>query len=108
MNDEQTPDPRIVVWMGNTDAKAGHRLADGELVVTHKTGERVMTVGFHRGTSVMEALRMVCDARGVWAAQSWAPPAWVESTNEGLALVLADHYGCPIGRPQGWGELNAD
>jgi hypothetical protein len=38
---------------------------------------------------------------GLWVLHSAAPaPSWVESDNPDLEQALADHYGCPIGRPQ--------
>lgn len=102
MPEEQSQE-RIVVHLGNTDAKGGRQEDDGTVTPTHVPGERVTDVGFHVGTSVMEALRMVTDPNGIWNAQSWEPPAWVESTHPGLEAVLSEHYGCPTGRPQGWG-----
>lgn len=101
--DQPGDDARIVVHLGNIDAKGGTTDAKGVLTSTHVPGERVTDIGFHKGTSVMEALRMITDEQGIWQAQSWAPPAWVESTHPGLAAVLAEQYGCPVGRPKGWG-----
>lgn len=37
-----------------------------------------------------------------WGRHSDKPPAWVDGTDELLVALLADHYGCPIGRPKNW------
>jgi len=37
-----------------------------------------------------------------WGRHSDKPPAWVDGTDRLLVELLADHYGCPIGRPKTW------
>lgn len=39
-----------------------------------------------------------------WAGESDKAPAWVESTDELLAQLLAQHFDCPVGRPKSWKE----
>jgi hypothetical protein len=40
---------------------------------------------------------------GLWCAHSLDPaPAWVECPEEpAIAQAIADHYGCPVGAPEG-------
>lgn len=38
-----------------------------------------------------------------WANDSDQPPSWVECPeNDLLAQVIAQHFGCPVGRPKKW------
>lgn len=37
-----------------------------------------------------------------WEQHSDKPPAWVESDDRLLAELIADHFGCDIGRPKKW------
>lgn len=40
---------------------------------------------------------------GVFATHSASDaPAWVESNSVEFANQIASHYGCPVGRPDGW------
>lgn len=41
-------------------------------------------------------------AKLFWAKHSDKPPAWIEGNDELLVALLADHYGCPVGRPKSW------
>jgi hypothetical protein len=43
-------------------------------------------------------------ATRLWAMHSDEAPAWVESDDELLSALIADHYGCDIGRPDDWQE----
>jgi hypothetical protein len=43
-------------------------------------------------------------AARLWAMHSDEAPAWVESDDELLSALIADHYGCDIGRPDDWQE----
>jgi hypothetical protein len=55
--------------------------------------EQVQTVAHDSGGPLL----------GLWRVHSTAAaPAWVESDSPELARALADHYGCPIGRPDDW------
>jgi hypothetical protein len=54
--------------------------------------------------SLAEAVADVVDSggpnTGFWPVHSAAPaPSWVESDDPDLAAALADHFGCPVGRP---------
>ena len=35
-----------------------------------------------------------------WPNHSDVPPTWVTSDNEDLAQMLAEAYGCPVGKPE--------
>ena len=37
-----------------------------------------------------------------WPRHSDKPPAWVDGTDELLVALVADHFGCPVGRPKSW------
>lgn len=50
-----------------------------------------------RGMNLTLAIRF-------WAQHSDQPPAWVESDDDLLAALIADHYGCELGRPENWKE----
>lgn len=73
-------------------------------------GNRVTTATIPDGYSLPEAvLAITADSTqgaqndGVWRSHSANPaPAWIEATDRALAQALADHYGCPIGRPEDW------
>jgi hypothetical protein len=49
--------------------------------------------------SVNDALRDIAHADGLWRVHSAGQPSWVESNDPDLAEAIAQHYGCPIGRP---------
>lgn len=38
----------------------------------------------------------------MWNEHSDKAPAWVEGTDELLVALIADHFGCAIGRPKSW------
>lgn len=40
----------------------------------------------------------------LWAMHSDQSPAWVEGDDELLCALVADHYGCELGRPKNWKE----
>lgn len=91
------------VRLGNVAAK-GARVSyddDGNRLVAPAplAGNRVTYVGVPGHNSLLDAFVTITAGTGVWANQSFAPPAWVESDSPALAQMLAEHYGCPIGRP---------
>lgn len=98
------PDYMATVRLGNIDAKDTRTITDEEgnqtVEFTHLAGNRVCHVGI-REQSIAEAFASVTAPNGLWTYQSWEPPAWVESDDEGLAAMLAGFYGCPIGRTEG-------
>lgn len=75
-----------------------------EAVVAYRPlpGNRVTELGINE-TNLADALRTI--TVGLWPACSPEPPSWVESDSQGLALVLAEYYNCPVGRPDDWEGL---
>jgi hypothetical protein len=68
-------------------------------------GKRVTRVELPDEWSLSEAFTSITQpGRGVWDSQSTKPPAWVESDNEELETLLADHYGCLVGKRSGFAE----
>lgn len=63
----------------------------------------VTRVHIPESRSLSEAIRDIVHEDdhhfGLWQVHSAGNPSWVESDNEELAQALADHYGCPVGRP---------
>lgn len=58
--------------------------------------------------SLDEALRDVVHEDthhyGLWVEHSAGNPSWVESDHAELAEAIANHYGCPVGRPADEGD----
>lgn len=45
----------------------------------------------------------LCDVKDSWTTHHGGDgPDWIESDDASLAELLADFYGCPVGRPEGW------
>lgn len=92
--------------LGNSKAKQ----AKGEGVNVTEfepvKGNRVTTVYFPEDMKLGEAFTTVTTANGVWENHSDGAPDWVESDSKGLAELLAEHYGCRIGRPKDWKEAD--
>lgn len=65
-------------------------------------GNTITRFNIPDNTKLSEALLVVVDAFD--NHHSDEPPAWVESDSEALALIISDHYGCPIGQPNSGGE----
>jgi hypothetical protein len=88
------------VLLGNTAAK--------DVRVDEKTGKpkevvldgrRVCRVVVPSTIGVAEVFNSIVDPeRGLWQAQSTKPPTWVESDNAALEAMLAEHFGCDVGR----------
>lgn len=81
------------VRLGNPRAvEAGSRVPLGEQILELSIPDGVYTDA--------EQMRNIIHQDGLWVAHSDAPgPSWVESDDPELAEALANHYGCPIGRP---------
>ena len=105
--------------LGNRSAKQAKRTASGEPerdedgFVVHEAiagdEERVTRLEIPDGVPLGEAFVSITQpVRGVWANHSDEPPAWVESDSDALAALLAEHYGCRVGRPRGWKGIAHD
>lgn len=69
-----------------------HALDNGEGM---SRGKRATTLNFPEGTSIGEAFTNTTHPQGAWAAhaEEGATPAWVASDSDGLAQLLAEHFG---------------
>jgi len=67
-------------------------------------GPRITTIMVPSGTKLLEALATIVGANGVWSYHGSDAPDWVEGSDDAAMLVnvIAEHYGCPIGRPDDW------
>lgn len=75
-------------------------------IVRDDLGRRVTTMALNevdgedrpsRGMNLTMCVRL-------WDMHSDKPPAWVEGDDELLTALVADHFGCPVGRPKTWKE----
>lgn len=84
-------------WLGNKAPleldKAGNPLS-GKLIT--KIGN------IHEDDDLEAQMRTITHADGLWPRVSFAPAAWVECDDPKLEKALAEHFGCPIGRPDDW------
>ena len=112
-----------IVYLGNRDAfnhlgrpaKKGEPHADGKAIEA-APGKRRVEVHAPDGKAPMQVAVEITDpVRGIWALHTLsgrqgvppeevAPPAWVASTDPGLALILSAQYGCEIREPVHEGE----
>lgn len=82
-------------------AELATRIAD-HLMYRETGGYGVTTANIPDSVNLGNAFKTITDPGGVYAAHSDEAPAWVESDSDGLAMLLSEHYGCPIGEPAGW------
>jgi hypothetical protein len=98
------------VLLGNSAAKGAYRTDSGELSHGPLPGRRVTTISIPDNYTLIEAVSSVTAQDGAWNHHSQGndpadvSPDWVESDNETLAWLLAQHFECPIGRPEKWAE----
>lgn len=99
------------VQLGNSAAKEAYRNDKGDLRHRDVDGSRVTSVVIPDSYTLMEAVSTVVAQDGAWNHHSQgdnvadSTPDWVESDSDGLAQLLAEHFGCPIGRPKGWKDI---
>jgi hypothetical protein len=67
-------------------------------------GKRITTVQIPDDYTLAEAFQCITAPDGVahHHFQAGTSPTWVESDSDGLAALLAEHFGCKVGRPKGW------
>lgn len=61
--------------------------------------DAITKVSIPDGRSLSSALRDIVHSDGLWQIHSAGNPTWVESDTPELAEAIAQHFGCPIGRP---------
>jgi len=91
------------VKLGNIAAKEGSEGANTKEFKSLK-GNRVTEVNLPKEFTLSSAFVAITSPTGVWANHSDKNPVWVESDSDGLAALLAEHFGCPVGQPEGWGN----
>src|SRR5689334_4065676 len=102
------------VLLGNSAAKEAYRTDSGELSHRPLSGRRITTISIPDNYTLIEAVSSVVAQDGAWNHHSQgndpadASPDWVESDNDALASLLAQHFECPIGRPEEWAESYGD
>jgi hypothetical protein len=100
----------VRVLLGNPAAKEAYRDDEGELRHRDLAGRRITTVAIPDTYTVLEAVQAVCAGDGVWNhhsqgdAVSDSTPDWVEADRPGLAELIGQQLGCPVGRPRSWKE----
>lgn len=67
-------------------------------------GNWVTTIPIPAHDSFTDAMANITNPDGLWARSSAADPDWVTCDNPALETALSDHYGCPIGQPDGTAE----
>lgn len=71
--------------------------------VKHLPGKRITTVVIQDEDTLPQRVRTITHVDGIWPQHSPEPAAWVECPeDEELQATLAEHFGCPIGRPDDW------
>lgn len=76
------------------------------LVARDDLGHRVTTMSLNEvdgDDNPSRAMNLAMAVR-LWSGDSDKPPAWVDGDDELLVALVADHFGCPIGRPKSWKE----
>lgn len=102
------------VLLGNPAAKEAYRADSGELSHRPLTGRRITTIVIPDNYTLLEAVSSVTAQDGAWNHHSQGndpadvSPDWVESDDEALASLLAQHFECPVGRPEEWTESYGD
>lgn len=66
------------------------------------TGPRTTFYGPPGEWGLLEKLQSLVGGNGAWEWHSTEPPAWVDGDEPVLVAAVAEHYGCPTGRPEGW------
>lgn len=99
---EETPD-RTVVYLGNRNTiqiledpeHPGDPAKSTRSKVTTAPKKNITAINLAPGLSLLEAaVQITHTTQGVWQAHSDDDkPAWVASTDAGLARVLSDHWG---------------
>jgi hypothetical protein len=97
-----------LIQLGNDSVVEGYKPDEGTDVVllrARKDLGRQITTMMLNETDIDDrpsrAMNLSLAVR-VWSEHSDKPPAWVESDDELMAALIADHFGCRVGRPRNW------
>jgi hypothetical protein len=96
------------IVLGNTAPIEARKIKSDSLEVTRipiANSEATTTFSTPGHLGVGEALQTVSAV--FKSHHSDATPAWVESDDVLFADALSKEFGCPIGRPDGWGSAEA-
>ncbi len=94
-------EPQTIVYLGNRDAvEAFTDPATGDRQQRTLPGKRCTTVQLEPDLTLMQAAHTITHQQGVWAHHSTGTPAWVASTNQALAQLLAAHFKCELRDPE--------
>jgi hypothetical protein len=95
---------------GNESVIEGYKPDEGTNEVLYRArddlGKRVQTMSLNEtdiDDNPSRAMNLALAVR-FWAQASDKPPAWVEGDDELLVALVADQFGCPVGRPKAWKE----
>ena len=95
------PDESVNLTLVEKDKYAGNRVTTMNLnettPVRHSDGVLGPEDEPSRAMNLSLALR-------IWPEHSDKNPAWVAGDDRLLVELLADHFNCPIGRPENWKE----
>lgn len=90
-----------MVWLGNNAPLDAGIAIPGPLITFANVSDDEDQVSQLKTITAQVATGDHMD--GVFATHSAsAAPAWVESNSNEFALLIASHYGCPVGRPDNW------
>jgi hypothetical protein len=95
---------------GNTSVIEGYKPDQGTNEVLYRSredlGSQTTTMSLNEvdvDDNPSRAMNLALAVR-FWGQESDNPPAWVEGDDELLVSLVADHFGCPVGRPKSWKE----
>lgn len=96
--------------LGNESVIEGYKPDEGTNVVLIRArkdlGKRTTTMSLNETDIDDKPSRSMNLALAIrfWKQESDKPPVWVEGDDELLVALVADHFGCPVGRPKSWKE----
>lgn len=67
------------------------------------SGSVAITFVFPEGQDTLaEQMRTLVHPDGLWSQHSGSPAVWVECDDGTLGSAIAEHFSCPVGRPDDW------
>lgn len=86
----------VTVVLGNASPK--DKAAREAMMAGPRGGVVDTVVKVSPVSDLRQAFAEIVDGQGLWVHHSDEPPTFVESNSDALALLVSEHYGCPIGR----------